>query len=154
MKFLSKEEVLSECKPFRPARQFIYFLIRDREIVYVGQSEMPLGRIAQHSWGRVPKIFDSYRVIEIPMDADVDEVERQYIYNFRPEYNTISGKAPASFVPSGATIEDRIRSRIAAGQTPGAAAAAEGLKQTSFYNTRFYRELVGRPPRAKKSNSA
>jgi hypothetical protein len=152
MEFLRREEILAARRPYHRARQFIYFLIRDEEIIYVGQSEAPLGRIAQHV-GYPGRDFDSYHIIELPEGSDVDEVERQYIFDLKPESNYVR-QFPKSFEAIGETPEARIRYRIEAGQSASAAARAEGINVQSFYKMPLYRELTGRSPRRRTEKIA
>lgn len=61
----------------------IYFLIKDREIVYVGQSMNVAARVSQH---KKTRDFDSWSWI--PCDTqDLLDLERAYIRKFRPELN-------------------------------------------------------------------
>jgi len=152
MEFLRREEVLAACRPYLKGGWFVYFLIRDGEIIYVGKSENPISRVSQHIHTHIRK-FDSYHIIEVPEGEDVDDVERQYILNFRPVFNFMV-EFPKSFVAIGETVEARIRYRIAAGQAPMGAARAEGLNPQSFYSTPFYRELVGKPPAPSRRKKA
>ena len=81
-----------------PARSGIYFLLRDGEVVYVGQAVCLASRIFQHaSRMRVPSapddpndktiVFDSFATEECPIEMLV-ELERRYIVELLPEYNT------------------------------------------------------------------
>lgn len=143
MEFLRRDEVLAACRPYLHGEWFIYFLIRDGEIIYVGKSENPISRVSQHMHSSIRK-FDSFHIIGVPEGEDVDDLERQYILNFRPSCNFMV-EFPKSFVALGDTAEERIRYRIQAGQAPMGAARAEGMKPQSFYNTPMYRELTGKP---------
>jgi hypothetical protein len=139
MKFLSQDEILSAARPYTP-RRFVYFLILNDVVVYVGKSETPLGRIASHST-RPRFKFNAYHLMELPENVDADEVERHYIHTLRPILNAVR-IMPSSFVPTGDTTEERIQSRIAAGQAPGSAAIAEGMNSSTFYQTSFYQEVI------------
>jgi len=66
-----------------PAQPGIYFLIRNGEVVYVGQSAIPMRRLGDHARD---KIFDSVAFVPCPLE-DVKKVERQYIKQFQPVYN-------------------------------------------------------------------
>lgn len=68
----------------------VYFLIRDGEIVYVGQSVDVLHRIARHR--REGRQFDAYSFIECE-PSDLDDLERTYIRAFVPEGNLSFGNA-------------------------------------------------------------
>lgn len=66
----------------------IYFLIKRREVIYVGQSVDVLGRIARHR--REGRDFDAYTYIECPPE-ELDQLERQYIRALVPELNMSFG---------------------------------------------------------------
>lgn len=71
----------------------IYFLINEKEIVYVGQSTNIGNRIFSHKNGKKSKKqpckkFTHYTFLEL--DSDYDEfcrVEGHYIIKYRPKYN-------------------------------------------------------------------
>lgn len=63
----------------------VYFLIKDNEIIYVGESENIIYRIGQHLKAYD---FDSYSYIKI--DGNKDELrknETAYIHDFKPSLN-------------------------------------------------------------------
>ncbi|AUR91998.1 GIY-YIG nuclease superfamily protein [Vibrio phage 1.168.O._10N.261.52.A10] len=61
----------------------IYFLIRDEEIVYVGQTRNLSQRLSHHS----NKVFDRYNYIIVSSDY-ADITESVYIHAINPEYNS------------------------------------------------------------------
>lgn len=61
----------------------VYFLVLKDEIVYIGQSESLLNRIAAH---RLDKHFDRVFFINIAQDKVLD-VEAALIKSFKPKYN-------------------------------------------------------------------
>ena len=63
----------------------VYFLIRNKRIVYVGQSVSVLGRIGNHALEGV-KEFDSYAFIECEKE-NLNILESIYIHILAPEYN-------------------------------------------------------------------
>lgn len=63
----------------------VYFLLRDDEIVYVGQSGNILYRIACHRHDG-EKEFNRIFLIECP-EAQMEHLERLYIAKFTPKYN-------------------------------------------------------------------
>lgn len=68
----------------------IYFLIKDSEVVYVGQSTVNiLGRVAKHI--RNGKEFDSFSYMRCDVE-DIDAMEAKYITAFSPRLNTSFGK--------------------------------------------------------------
>lgn len=81
--------------PFQPC---IYFLVKDGEIVYIGQSISLIQRIGDHLWA---KDFDS--VAYMPCEqGHLDYVESLYIHAFQPALN---GHAPvrlSDLIPDGA----------------------------------------------------
>ena len=79
------DEILANSQRLRHTFPGIYFLIRDGEIVYVGQSTCNiLERIARHTRD---KVFDSFTVIHMTSDVDLDRLEAEYVYQLNPEYN-------------------------------------------------------------------
>ena len=63
----------------------IYFLISQKEIVYVGQSVNIHKRVSDHFSGCKIE-FDSYSFIFVPV-AELNRVEKFYIQKFMPAYN-------------------------------------------------------------------
>lgn len=61
----------------------VYFLISGLEVVYVGQSERVLGRMAGH----MDKEFDEVRMIEVPDRDSMLALEGKLISLLRPKYN-------------------------------------------------------------------
>lgn len=66
----------------------IYFLMRNGEVTYVGQSIDVLSRIARHR--REGRQFDAYSYMECPRE-DLDRLERVYIRALVPEDNMSFG---------------------------------------------------------------
>lgn len=62
---------------------FVYFLINDDDIVYIGQSKNLEDRISQHGNS---KEFDRFTYFEVS-DCIVDIVESCYIHKIRPALN-------------------------------------------------------------------
>lgn len=82
-----REEILAAAV-HHPDPSGIYFLIRDGNIVYVGQSVNVLWRIAKHRYeGRK---FDSYAVVGCSPEQ-LDDLERVYIRALVPEDNMSFG---------------------------------------------------------------
>lgn len=66
---------------------FIYFLIKDDNLVYVGKSNNGiLGRINSHIKN---KEFDAAYYTAISSEKLLDEYEKRYIVKYRPKYNKI-----------------------------------------------------------------
>lgn len=84
----SGDEIRSAAIPCRVASG-IYFLLRDGEVTYVGQSVDVLGRISRHR--RDGRSFDSYAVLECE-ESQLDGLERQYITALVPQENLSLGR--------------------------------------------------------------
>lgn len=83
----SIHEVLLASVPMRHGSG-IYFLLRNKEVVYVGQSVDVLGRISRHR--REGRAFDAYAYIDCAPE-EMDRLERLYIRAFVPEENMSLG---------------------------------------------------------------
>lgn len=87
----------------------IYFLIHERQIVYVGQSTNCHMRIGNHL-NDPQKIFDSYFVIECK-EHFLDDLESSYIIKFQPKYNLIIPKVRKEIARFMALVEN-LRSEV------------------------------------------
>jgi hypothetical protein len=77
------EAVIKETR--RNRNCFIYFLVNDGNLVYVGKSNNGiLGRINSHI---KDKDFDSAYYVAISSEELLDEYERKYIVKYKPKYN-------------------------------------------------------------------
>lgn len=86
MNLLNKEEVLNlptlkDGVDYKSL--YIYFLLRNSEIIYIGISSNILSRIAQHG----NKNFDNIKLLEI-FEKNL-QLESDYILKFKPRYNKI-----------------------------------------------------------------
>lgn len=72
---LTKKEAIRGC--------YVYFLLDNNEIVYVGSTKNGEQRIFQHCNS---KHFDSYSLIEVNENILLD-TENKYILEFKPKYN-------------------------------------------------------------------
>ena len=70
----------------------LYFLIKDKEVVYVGQTIDIFGRVAKHR--RLGKEFDSFSFIPCDDPAKRDELESTYILALAPWMNLSMGRKP------------------------------------------------------------
>lgn len=61
----------------------VYFLIKDMEVIYVGQSINIHSRIEEHER---TKVFDTFTYIECPR-SDLNVIEAKYINKFKPSLN-------------------------------------------------------------------
>ena len=71
--------------------RLVYFLLRDKKVVYVGQSSRGLARIFEHQIDSLKK-FDSVSYIFLGREDDLNDFEAFYIANFRPIYNILMPK--------------------------------------------------------------
>jgi excinuclease UvrABC nuclease subunit len=82
-----KEHILAKKQEMYRRMTGIYFLIKESELVYVGQSADIMNRIAQHAKESV-KDFDSYSILECPYEY-LTTLEAYCIYKFRPRLNAV-----------------------------------------------------------------
>lgn len=61
---------------------FVYFLLKDRDVVYVGQTRNGLARPLSHR----DKEFDEIKILYCA-EADLDLLEDTYIQKYKPMYN-------------------------------------------------------------------
>ena len=67
---------------------FIYFLVHNDEVVYIGQTKQGLKRPFSHT----DKIFDKLYVIDLPDEINENEltlIEDYYIDKYKPKYNKL-----------------------------------------------------------------
>lgn len=64
---------------------FVYFLLKNQEVVYVGQTSDGLNRIKTHYLQKT-KDFDDYKTIKC-CKRDLNELENYYILKYQPKYN-------------------------------------------------------------------
>lgn len=83
---ISKEKIIANKQSLCPKLIGIYFLIKDFEIVYIGQSVNIMIRISQHAQEQI-KEFDSFSIIECPVKY-LASLEAHFIYKFRPRLNS------------------------------------------------------------------
>lgn len=84
------EEVLDAALPYGKGSG-IYFLIKDKEVIYVGQSTDVFHRMARHR--RDNREFDSFAYIQCEKDQ-LDDLEAKYIAAFVPPLNLSLGRIP------------------------------------------------------------
>jgi hypothetical protein len=65
---------------------FVYFLLKDKKIVYVGQTTNGFERIKQHLLD-YKKDFDDYKILKCE-ESELDELENKYIIKYNPKYNS------------------------------------------------------------------
>ena len=76
-----------EFKDVYPKETFVYFLLKNKEVVYVGQTINGLNRIKQH-FIENKKDFDDYKTVSC-IRAKLNELENYYIIKYQPKYNKI-----------------------------------------------------------------
>lgn len=62
----------------------VYFLFKEKKLVYIGESACVLSRISQHIDA---KLFDSFKVVSVEGEQQRKEYERRMIKQFAPIYN-------------------------------------------------------------------
>ena len=77
---------LDSVLPAKALGNHIYYLIDDGEVVYVGQTRSISMRIVNHLRDK-SKVFDSYKLIEIPDGSDKNHCEFFQIMQHKPKYN-------------------------------------------------------------------
>ena len=65
----------------------VYLLLREGNVVYVGQSKDCRRRIGSHL-ASANKDFDAFHIYPHPPSQDLGDLEAHLIYTFNPEYNT------------------------------------------------------------------
>ena len=82
-KQVTVEAIIEETR--RNRNCFIYFLLKDNNLVYVGKSNNGiLGRISSHI---KDKDFDSAYYVASSSEELLDEYEKKYIIKYKPKYN-------------------------------------------------------------------
>lgn len=61
----------------------VYFLIKNRRVIYVGQSVNIFSRLREH---RKDKDFDSFKFLQCKRH-ELDVIESKYIYALKPKLN-------------------------------------------------------------------
>lgn len=71
----------------------IYFLFKDGECIYIGQSRQVYVRVREHRTTKGPtRAFDSYSWVRCDIE-NLDRIEQWYIEKFSPIYNTTWNEA-------------------------------------------------------------
>ena len=84
---LSHDAIVKASEPV-VGRHGVYFLIKNKKIIYVGKSGNVIRRIGRHI-GDGKKNFDAVTYIEIPdrYIADTNHIELSYIQKIKPKEN-------------------------------------------------------------------
>lgn len=92
----SPEEILEGCMPVESLAG-LYFLIKNREVIYVGQSSVDvLARISRHR--REGRDFDAFSFLRCAPEL-LDELEAMYITALVPVLNLSLGRKSADLAP-------------------------------------------------------
>ena len=90
-------------------RVFVYFLIFEDEVVYVGKTTTGLARVYAHINS---KLFNQIFVIECEED-NLDKIEAKYILKYNPMYNTnMNRNGMYSIRKSVRLINSRLRTKM------------------------------------------
>ena len=87
---ISKRDVIEKCRPIKKEFYCIYALIKNKNIVYIGQTSSILSRLSSHLSSS--KDFDSWAIIESfdYIDSDsFNKIEQKYISKFKPKLNVL-----------------------------------------------------------------
>lgn len=98
---INESEVRARAKPVIHSH-YLYFLLDNLEIVYVGQTKCVESRVQQHL--NVGRVFDSYSSIDI-YDQIPNEIEADYIVKFNPRDNRSLPKNDKYIIESKAEFE-------------------------------------------------
>lgn len=111
----------------------VYFLIKNKEIVYVGQSRDIMSRLAAHL-GDDSKIFDSYAILPTTFTM-LSVLESKYIKKFQPIHNKVHVTKRGQKTRSIATIPDTNSRNKVAGARDHVLRDPQGIE--------FMRETLG-----------
>jgi hypothetical protein len=82
----TEESIVGRSQPVTDELAGIYFLIRSKQIVYVGQAVAPAGRIVTHVKEGL-KNFDSFSIHHC-REIDLNTLETLFIVHYSPFYNS------------------------------------------------------------------
>lgn len=71
----------------------VYFLVKNKEVVYVGKSDRGMIRINEHSY--TEKDFDSFYFVNCELEK-LKNMENYYILKYKPKYNRNINKISSS----------------------------------------------------------
>lgn len=78
-------EIYNQSQLLTPFPCGVYFLFNDSDLVYIGKSVNPFGRLSEHA-KNPEKVFNRWSLIECD-ERWLDWLESQYIRRFRPPFN-------------------------------------------------------------------
>lgn len=76
----------SVAKKLKPPSNYVYLLMKDGDIVYVGKSTRITSRLNDHRQEN-QKDFDSVMIKEVETEYEMDVLENSLIYKLKPKYN-------------------------------------------------------------------
>ena len=79
-----EEKTKNKFKKEEVCGSMIYFLLKNNNVVYVGQSKEGMNRIYFHKFSK--KDFDNFCFINCNI-KELDELENYYIMKYKPKYN-------------------------------------------------------------------
>ncbi len=89
---ISAFQIIKNSRPIKRNNYYIYALIKDRKIVYIGQTSSLVSRLGTHITSK--KNFDSWSIVEdlgeYISTEEICKIELKYIYTFKPKYNSQS----------------------------------------------------------------
>lgn len=100
---IHKDEIIARAEPVIHSH-YIYFLLDNSEIVYVGQTKCVESRVQQHL--NVGRVFDSYSSFDI-YNQIPNEIEADYIVKFNPRENRSLPKNDKYILESKAQFETK-----------------------------------------------
>ena len=77
-------DVISSTSDINFDGRFIYYIIKDYKVIYIGQTTSLAARMVNH---KISFDFDQFRVAEVDSTVRLDDIEFMQIIEHRPEYN-------------------------------------------------------------------
>jgi hypothetical protein len=145
---LTGDEIRRAAQNIDPHLKGLYFLLRDNEIIYIGQAVNYLFRVGEHL---KDKQISAYYFL--PFDgspAELTHLERAYIDKFSPAMNTQKMFWQNAAAPDGSSLIDQAIALMKSGYSGYAAAKAVGITIGALYQSKKYKDL--RDSRAKHNN--
>lgn len=113
-----------------PKQIFVYLLLENKKVVYVGQTTNGLNRIKQH-FKNSEKKFDDYKIIKCSK-KDLNEIENFYILKYKPKYNKKINSSNVKITYIIAKLKDVI------GFNPYSIKGIEKIIEKSNFQTKYF----------------
>lgn len=84
---IHSRKVQAEKLDQKEVKYFIYFLIDDGEIIYIGKTIQPDQRLATHRRGKESRKFTHYTLIECNSEEEMNMLESLHIIAYAPPQN-------------------------------------------------------------------